>query len=121
MSLIRELIVDAYGCKTDLSDVRAIEKAARKAVEGEGATVVEVSYHEFQPHGLTLCLILKESHFIISTWPEFQMAIVNIFLCNSGMDAGRVWKNFSISLKPTQYKSHEVLHEVGAVNLKNSA
>lgn len=121
MSSIRELIVDAYGCKAELSNPKEIEKAARRALEGEGATVVEVSYHQFQPHGLTLCLILKESHFIISTWPEFQMAIVNIFLCNSDMDAQRVWKKFSTSLKPTQCKFHEVKHDVGSVILKNSA
>lgn len=121
MSNIRELIVDAYGCELDLSDSKRIEKAARKALEAEGATVVKGTSYQFQPHGLTLCLILKESHFVISTWPEYKMAIVNIFLCNDAMDAKRVWDSFSKSLVPSQVRFHEVLHTVGATPVKKSA
>ncbi len=121
MTLIRELIVDAYGCELELSETKRLEKAAREALEAEGATVVKSSHYKFQPHGLTLCLILKESHFIISTWPEYKMAIVNIFLCNDEMDTKRVWKAFSESLLPSQVRFHEVTHEVGMNPIKKSA
>lgn len=119
--MIKELIIDAYGCELDLSEPQRIERAARAALEAEGATVVAVSHYRFQPHGLTLCLILKESHFIISTWPEHKMAIINIFLCNEQMDTRRVWRTFSDCLKPAQERFHEVLHEVGDSPIKKSA
>ena len=121
MSQINELIVDAYGCKLELSKPDIIERAAREALEAEGATIVKTTHHRFQPHGLTLCLILKESHFVISTWPEYKMAIVNIFLCNESMSPMRVWNQFSKALEPTQTQFHEVKHWVGAIPNKKSA
>lgn len=121
MAQIQELIVDAYGCELELSDPERLEKAARLALEAEGATVVRTSHYKFQPHGLTLCLILKESHFIISTWPEYKMAIVNIFLCNEKMDTRRVWNAFSKSLMPGKVSFHSVVHEISALPIKKSA
>lgn len=121
MSQITELIVDAYGCQLDLSDHKALEQMARQALEAEGATVVKSSYYRFQPHGLTLSLILKESHFVVSTWPEYRMVITNIFLCNDSMSAKRVWDNFSKVLAPSQVKFHEVKHFVGEVPNKKIA
>jgi S-adenosylmethionine decarboxylase len=121
MSQIKELIVDAYGCRLELSDPESIEKIAREALEAEGATVVRSTYYRFQPHGLTLCLILKESHFIISTWPEYKMAIVNIFLCNSSMSPMKVWNHFSRAIEPSEIKVHEVSHKVGEFFKEKSA
>ena len=121
MALIRELIVDAYGCALDLSEPKRIEKAAREALEKEGATIVRTTHYDFQPHGLTLCFILKESHFVISTWPEHKMAIINIFLCNENMDTKKVWTQFSKALSPTHVQFHEVVHHVGSKPEKKSA
>ncbi len=109
---ISELIIDAYGCKPDLSDVVSLERVARDAAAAVGAQVVESIHHRFQPHGLTLCLILKESHLIVSTWPEHQLAIVNIFLCNPSMDARQSWEVMERLLKPEEVIFHSVKHRV---------
>lgn len=121
MSRIQELIVDAYGCTPDLSDAKVLEKAARAAVESVGAQVVEVAVHRFQPHGLTLCLILKESHFIISTWPEHHFAITNIFLCNPEMSTRAVWEAFKPSLRPTKEIFHVVRHDIARTPTKKAS
>lgn len=119
MNLITELIVDAYDCQLDLSNAETLESAARKAVLSSGAHIVGSACHRFQPHGLTLCLILKESHFIISTWPEMQMAIVNIFLCNASMNPRKVWDDFAKALGPGRCIFHAVKHKV--TELKKAA
>lgn len=111
-SIVKELIVDAYGCTENLSDADALEIHARRAAESVGATVAEVACHRFQPHGLTLCLILKESHLVVSTWPEHGLAIVNIFLCNSSMDAHDCWAVLREYLKPSQETLHWVGHRI---------
>ena len=121
MPIISELIVDAYGCRADLSDAVLMEGAARRALESVGATVVETASHRFQPHGLTLVMILKESHFIVSTWPEFETAIVNIFLCNDSMDAEQVWREFSKILQPTRTTFHSIKHQLHSVEKEKSA
>ena len=110
---ISELIVDAYGCGCDLNDLTLIEKAARQSVALVGAEIVEVSHHRFQPHGLTLVLILKESHFVFSSWPEHSFAVVNLFLCNPSMDAHKVWRDFSKTLKPRHEALQTVTHRIG--------
>lgn len=121
MDTISELIVDAYGCEADLSDAKGIEAAARDAVEKVGATVATSICYPFQPHGLTLCLILMESHFVISTWPEHKLAIVNIFLCNGSMNARDTWDAMAMFLKPTRTVFHEVPHRVAAAPAKRKA
>lgn len=111
--IVTELIVDAQGCEADLSDTNRLIKAAREAAKAVGATIAEEACHRFQPHGLTLCLILKESHLIVSTWPEHQMAIVNIFLCNPEMNTQKAWEALSRVLKPTRTTFHSVEHKIG--------
>jgi S-adenosylmethionine decarboxylase len=110
MQPIQELIVDAYDCRADLSDVPALVAAARSAVEKVGATVAGESFHQFQPHGATVCLILKESHFIVSTWPEYGTAIVNIFLCNPDMSTRECFEYFKHALQPKEVVYQEVSH-----------
>jgi S-adenosylmethionine decarboxylase len=110
---VTELIVDAYGCTADLSDSDLLMKTAREAALSVGATIAEESMHKFQPHGLTLCLILKESHLIVSTWPEHGLAIVNVFLCNPQMSTHKVWEVLSKLLKPARTTFHSVDHKIG--------
>jgi len=110
--MIHELVVDAYDCAGDLNDPKALIAAAKSAVTKVGARIAGETYHQFQPHGLTACLILQESHFIVSTWPEYRFAVVNIFLCNEAMDAKKVWEDFSKLLKPGNSVFHQVRHQV---------
>lgn len=110
---VTELIVDAHGCLGDLSDGDRLLEAAREAARSVGATIAEESCHRFQPHGLTLCLILKESHLIVSTWPEHEMAIVNIFLCNPQMSTHKAWEAISKVIKPTRVTFQSVDHKIG--------
>lgn len=111
--IVKELIVDAYGCRAELSDIKAMEKAGRKALGKVGAQIVRKSSYRFQPHGQTLVFILKESHFVVSTWPEFGFATVNIFLCNDAMDAKIVWGEMKKFLRPANAVLKTVSHRIG--------
>ena len=107
---VQEWIVDAYGCTGDLNNLERLEKLSREALEKIGANVVAKAEHRFHPHGLTLCLILKESHFIISTWPEYKMVIMNIFLCNPKMNPSEVWEHFAREFSPSKVVVNKVNH-----------
>ena len=112
MNIVNEHIIDAYGCKNDLSDIAEIERSAKKALEGVGASVVKSCQHRFQPHGITLCIILKESHLVVSTWPEHDLAIVNIFLCNATMDPRQCWNEIEKLFRPSRTVIHTVSHQI---------
>jgi len=118
---IDEILVDAYGCEANLNDVEALRRLAVAAVQAVGATVAETASHRFQPHGTTICLILKESHLILSTWPEHGMAIVNLFLCNPRMSTRDCWKILEHGLKPRHSVIWSVSHSVGPLESLEAA
>lgn len=61
-----------------LDNVRnALVSAAREAK----ATIIDVSFHEFNPFGISGVVVIAESHLTIHTWPEYDYAAVDIFTC----------------------------------------
>lgn len=83
---IRQLVVDARGCRGPLDDPDAIAAMLRAAARRVGATVRDESRAVFVPHGVTAIAILAESHLLVSTWPEHGLALVDVLLCNDRMD-----------------------------------
>lgn len=76
------LLVELKDCNPDilknLNEVRdALVTAAKKA----NATIIDVSFHEFNPFGISGMVIIAESHLSIHTWPEYGYAAVDIFTC----------------------------------------
>jgi S-adenosylmethionine decarboxylase len=62
----------------NLDDVRdALVSAAKEAK----ATIVDISFHEFNPFGISGMVVIAESHLSIHTWPEYSYAAVDIFTC----------------------------------------
>jgi S-adenosylmethionine decarboxylase len=61
-----------------LEDVRdALVSAAKEAK----ATIIDISFHEFSPFGISGMVVIAESHLSIHTWPEYAYAAVDIFTC----------------------------------------
>jgi len=51
-----------------------------------GATVLESSFHNFSPQGVSGVVVIAESHMAIHTWPEYEYAAVDIFTCGNKVD-----------------------------------
>jgi len=85
-SLGRLFILDLKGCnKTILNDLDEMTMIMRRAAEAAGATVVSVDAHRFEPFGLSVTVIISESHIAIHTWPEFGEASADVFTCGDLM------------------------------------
>lgn len=67
-----------HGILQDLDNVRDIMVSAANMA---GATIVDVSFHKFNPFGISGMIIIAESHLSIHTWPEYGYAAVDIFTC----------------------------------------
>ena len=106
---LRHLNIDLYECSAALDDVALLERVLITAATTIGATVVDSLTHQFVPHGLTVVLILAESHLIVSTWPEYRYANVDIFLCNSNLTE-KIWKTIESLLTPIRTEIHVVDH-----------
>lgn len=76
------LLVELRDCSPAvLNDLDKVRSAMVSAAEAASATIVDVSFHEFSPFGISGMVIIAESHLSIHTWPEYGYAAVDIFTC----------------------------------------
>lgn len=87
-ALGRHVLADLHGCPPErIASVGAVEPAFLRAVAASGATVLSHRSHQFDPDGVTIVVLLAESHATIHTWPERGYAGVDFFTCGESMDA----------------------------------
>lgn len=99
---IPHLLVDALHCSGPLDDAEAIQSAMKVAAESVGAQVVGQAEVRYVPHGVTAVLFLAESHILVSTWPEYNTALLDILLCNESMDPNEVADSLLAALAANQ-------------------
>jgi S-adenosylmethionine decarboxylase len=76
------LIASYSDCDIDaLSDVTTLISVMEEATKMTGATILDLSCHIFPPTGLTMVILLSESHATIHTYPEHRACFVDIFTC----------------------------------------
>jgi S-adenosylmethionine decarboxylase len=80
------ILADFWGVKPALlCDVLQIEAILLRAAQAAKACVLQKHLHSFgEQQGVTGVLMLAESHLSIHTWPENNMAAIDIFICGSG-------------------------------------
>jgi S-adenosylmethionine decarboxylase len=112
MTIVHRLAVVARECRGDLNNGEDVGSAARRAAVAGGLTVVANVAFAYVPHGLSIALLLAQSHLVISTWPEHRTATVDLAVCAEQEAAQVVWRELERYLEPT---SAEVLAQT--VNL----
>jgi S-adenosylmethionine decarboxylase len=66
-----------------LDDLEYLENALVSAAKEAGATVLDKSFHQFAPQGVSGVVLIAESHLSLHTWPEHAYAAVDIFTCGT--------------------------------------
>lgn len=64
-----------------LKNLSKVKEALVSAAKEARATIIDVSFHEFNPFGISGMVVIAESHLSIHTWPEYSYAAVDIFTC----------------------------------------
>ncbi|MBF0564873.1 MAG: adenosylmethionine decarboxylase [Nitrospirae bacterium] len=83
------LLVELKDCNPKvLNDLQEVTNAMVTAATEAKATIIDVSFHEFNPFGISGMVIIAESHLSIHTWPEYNYAAVDIFTCGDIIDPG---------------------------------
>jgi S-adenosylmethionine decarboxylase len=78
----KHLTVDMYGCGFEqLNNLEFIKNAMLAAVSEANMTLLNFTYHKFEPQGLTALALLAESHMSIHTYPEMGYAAIDVFTC----------------------------------------
>ena len=65
----------------DLFDSQKVERIFMSLAKKLGLNVVETRSHYFKPYGLSLVLILQESHLAVHTWPELKFVHLDLVSC----------------------------------------
>ena len=81
----RQVFGEYAKCHSLPQNPEDLETHMREAAKIMNVTVVDSISHQFEPHGLTVAMILSTSHFVIHTWPEYRCASVDIFSCSDDM------------------------------------
>lgn len=89
-NLLRRWSWSGFQCAGDLCNSAPLLDAMLDGVQDSGAHVRHQSIEQFVPHGVTLVLVLSESHFVVSTWPEFGFASIDISVCSDLVELERL-------------------------------
>ncbi len=78
----RHLIAEYFGCRADvLNDLGDVRRLLEAAAEAAGAGIVQTVAHQFTPQGVSVVVVVEESHLSIHTWPEDGYAAVDFYTC----------------------------------------
>ncbi len=81
-ALGNHLLVELRDCNSEiLKDLNRVKDVMVAAAKEAKATIVDISFHEFNPFGVSGMVVIAESHLSIHTWPEYSYAAVDIFTC----------------------------------------
>jgi S-adenosylmethionine decarboxylase len=88
------LTADLHDCRCDagcFTDEQALQAWSIEAVHGAGLQVVGEVVHRFPatshgPGGVTVAVLLAESHLCLHTWPERRAVTADVYVCNFGGD-----------------------------------
>ena len=83
-SLGRHVLIDAVDVPAALlDDQERLLSLLSDACVRAGASVLRTVAHSFEPQGVTVLLLLAESHASIHTWPEKRAYCADVFTCGN--------------------------------------
>jgi S-adenosylmethionine decarboxylase len=105
-------VASLVGCDHDaLTNVEGLAQAMEKAVLASGATILSSSKHVFPGNGLTMIILLSESHASIHTYPEYGACFIDLFTCGHHCSAKEFEKVLQEYLKPQSINKRMLLRD----------
>lgn len=87
-----------------LNDGAALARALADAAAAEGATVLGAIEHAFEPNGVTVLLLLAESHVSLHTYPDEGRAFFDAFTCGVRCEPINIFRRFVEAYPVGTYK-----------------
>ena len=85
-ALGNHLLIELKECNPEiLKNLKKVRSAMISAAREARATIIDVSFREFNPFGISGIVVIAESHLTIHTWPEYGYAAVDIFTCGDSI------------------------------------
>lgn len=99
----RHYVASYHECDYEaLRDLETLKEKMIEASTASGATVLSTRDFVFEPDGMTMVLLLSESHASIHTYPEHNACFVDLFTCGTTCDAEKFADVLVKYLSPTR-------------------
>ena len=110
------LLIELGGVDPALLDDPAwIRETMILAAKKGRATILNTSFHEFSPQGVSGVIVLAESHISVHTWPEEGYAAVDVFTCGDRAMPHLAAAYLVQAFSPGSYKVREIPRGVPGV------
>ncbi len=86
--------------KEALTNLPKLKEALTNAAIKSGAHILDTVDYTFEPDGLTMVILLSESHASIHTYPEHNACFVDLFTCGNNCSAKAFDKALQEYLQP---------------------
>ena len=97
-------IASYYDCdEIALTDRKMLKEVMIKAAQKAGAQVLDHCSYDFDGDGLTMVILLSESHASIHTYPEHKACFVDLFTCGNTCDNEQFHHVLAKYLKPNHF------------------
>ena len=81
-TLGKHVILELGGCSPEaLNSYETVKEAMLEGARRSRATVLNSTFHRFNPQGISATVVVSESHLAIHTWPEYGYASLDIYTC----------------------------------------
>lgn len=105
----RHVLVDIADAEPAiLNDLQSLEHSLVAAAVAEGVTVLGTLTKAFEPSGVTILLLLAESHVSLHTYPDQGKAFFDAFTCGVDYEPANIFRSFAASALPGSYKITQV-------------
>lgn len=98
-----------WHCKNLTDKLKPLEKVMLNACHVANATILGISAHKFEPQGVTIIVLLAESHISIHSWPEYNYVAIDVFTCGKNMDPQAAIDYLEKTLKPQKIETKKVI------------
>ncbi|MDP5272690.1 adenosylmethionine decarboxylase [Chengkuizengella axinellae] len=116
----RHVVIDTWGVDIDLlNDINFLKEHMVQAAEVCGATVLSVQEQQFDPQGVTILVMLSESHISIHTYPEKQFAAIDCYTCGVTVDPEKAINYLVSKLNPERVHSKKIIRGLGELGVES--
>ena len=111
----KHLIVDLFDCKCKTSIINEITftiNAVFESIKLSNNTIIKVLQHKFKPQGISIVVMLAESHLSVHTYPEHKFVSIDIYSCGKHATPEKAVEYLIKTFEPTMYKLSNITRGV---------
>src|SRR2546423_1673602 len=106
---IDHYVAQAWGINAKLLNNKTkLLRISQKIAKDLNLNVVKSFVHRFEPHGLSMVLVISESHLAIHTWPELKYMNIDVLSCSPRSKLEKLEGSLEKEFKPTKIDSKKI-------------